>query len=208
MHCGSDRMIILYSSRSEVLKHWQAALGKHDIHICQYEQELLNLLSSKTKSILVLEVRQHDDIEDFLAFVKEKFPLVDVMLLSNKPNYAEGFPLLKLGIKAYANTYMASQHLSDAIDAIQAGNTWLYPEFIQIMIGEISQQSKPLHVKNEASEKLTSRERQIAFLVKEGLGNKEIALKTNITERTVKAHLSAIYEKLGIKDRISLALLI
>jgi DNA-binding NarL/FixJ family response regulator len=54
--------------------------------------------------------------------------------------------------------------------------------------------------------KLSSREQEIASLVKEGLSNKEIAKHSNITERTVKAHLSSIYEKLHIKDRVALVI--
>ena len=55
---------------------------------------------------------------------------------------------------------------------------------------------------------LTERELQVLHLLAEGLSNKEIALALAITERTVKAHLSSIYEKLGVSDRLALAVLL
>ena len=53
---------------------------------------------------------------------------------------------------------------------------------------------------------LTSRELMVAEQVAKGASNREIAEALDITERTVKAHLSAIFEKLGVRDRVQLAL--
>jgi DNA-binding NarL/FixJ family response regulator len=53
---------------------------------------------------------------------------------------------------------------------------------------------------------LTQREREIATLIGIGESNKQIARRLTITERTVKAHLTEIFRKLGIGDRLRLAL--
>ena len=53
---------------------------------------------------------------------------------------------------------------------------------------------------------LTEREYAVAVAVGKGLNNREIAESLGITERTVKAHLTAIFEKLGLRDRVQLAL--
>ncbi|UUA74872.1 helix-turn-helix transcriptional regulator [Cellvibrio sp. QJXJ] len=53
---------------------------------------------------------------------------------------------------------------------------------------------------------LTGRERAVAELVAAGKTNKEVARELDITERTVKAHLGASFEKLGVRDRLQLAL--
>ncbi len=55
---------------------------------------------------------------------------------------------------------------------------------------------------------LSQRERQVAEAAARGATNKEIARAMGITERTVKAHLTAAYEKLGVRDRMQLSLLI
>ena len=54
---------------------------------------------------------------------------------------------------------------------------------------------------------LTKRERQVAQSVSNGLSNREIAARLNISERTVKARLTAVFQKLGVRDRVQLALL-
>ncbi|CAN0295859.1 unnamed protein product, partial [Chrysoparadoxa australica] len=51
-------------------------------------------------------------------------------------------------------------------------------------------------------------EKQTALEAAKGFSNKEIARLLNITERTVKAHISKVYEKLGVKDRLQLALML
>jgi DNA-binding NarL/FixJ family response regulator len=54
--------------------------------------------------------------------------------------------------------------------------------------------------------RVTPRERQIVDLLSAGASNKEIAKRLNVTERTVKAHLTAIFRKLGLSGRLQLAL--
>ena len=54
---------------------------------------------------------------------------------------------------------------------------------------------------------LTKRERQVAQSVSNGLSNREIAERLNISERTVKARLTTVFQKLGVRDRVQLALL-
>ncbi len=53
---------------------------------------------------------------------------------------------------------------------------------------------------------MSEREREVAFAVAEGLTNKSVAQRLDITERTVKAHLSAVFDKFGVRDRMQLAL--
>ena len=70
----------------------------------------------------------------------------------------------------------------------------------------INSESEKVDKKTDLSE-LSSREREIADLIYQGLTNNEISEKTGITPRTVKAHTSSIYSKLNVKDRIGLVLL-
>ena len=144
------------------------------------------------------------DPEAAMQLLQEQ-PSARVMVLSDTPSYAEGSRLLPLGIRGYANSYIHKTHLDQALHAIASGNVWLYPEFMQELIhkatGSVATNEKVL-------EKLTERERETALLVKEGLSNKEIASKLSITERTVKQHMSHIFEKLNVSDRLSLAMLL
>ncbi|MDD3325117.1 MAG: response regulator transcription factor [Sulfurospirillaceae bacterium] len=201
-------MTILYSSKAEVLKHWSGAFSGKNVAVCEDENSFYDVLEqSGEDAIVLMEKRQYPNIEEFLSLLQKDFPSVKIMLFSNKPSFEEGYGLLKFGIKTYANTYMSHTHLKDAFEAVTNGNVWLYPEFIQIMICAFSSSSNiPQNNCTDLLKKLSEREIQIALLLKKGLSNKEIALRTGISERTVKAHLSSIFEKTGIKDRLSLAL--
>lgn len=201
-------MILLYSSRPEVINHWIVALAKEEVCICENEQQMYSAIDTiDGEIILCVEHRHHDNIEAFLELFQTTYSHIKIMLFSAKPSYEEGHALLKFGIKTYANTYMDHIHIQDAVKAVKHGDVWLYPEFIQMMIHELSLPEPTLHVKQEIlRHPLSEREMQIALLLKKGLSNKEIAERTGISERTVKAHLSSVYEKTGTKDRLSLAL--
>lgn len=203
-------MVILYSSHTEVLLHWQNALKEQDVHVFHYEKALLSFLQTlHVNVILLMEERHYDDgIEGFLNLLQEEYPYVKTMVLSQKPSYVQGSEFLKFGIKAYGNTHMAPIHLNEALDVVKNGDIWLYPEFIQMMIQTHASQKTSLSSRADLLEKLSHKEREVALLIKEGLSNKEIASREGTTERTVKAHLSSIYEKIGVKDRLALALVL
>ncbi len=131
---------------------------------------------------------------------------LQLFVLSTSPSYEEGAALLPLGIRGYGNLYMHGDHLHQALDVIASGNVWLYPEFMFALIRSATAAAPNTHA--ELLEKLTERERDTALLVKEGMSNKEIAARLGITERTVKQHISHIFEKLGVGDRLSLAMLL
>ncbi len=130
---------------------------------------------------------------------------LNLLVLSDNPNFEEGSKLLVMGIKGYGNSFMFKLHFDQAISMIQSGNVWLSPSFVQEMITQIKSDKMDYHA---ILEKLTEREREIALHVSDGMSNKEIAIALDITERTVKQHMSHIFEKLNVSDRLSLALLL
>ena len=133
------------------------------------------------------------------------YPAVKILVLSAAPNFSEGVSLLQKGIRGYGNAYMQKVHLEQAISTIQNDAVWLYPEMMQelILLGSNSAVSN-----EDVLASLSPRERDVAKEIEKGLSNKEIASALGITERTVKAHLSAVYEKLEVSDRLALAMLL
>jgi two-component system, NarL family, nitrate/nitrite response regulator NarL len=203
-------MIILYASHSEIIEHWHSSLKEEEIHVSRHEKELLSFLGAlHVKVILLLDEQCYgNEMEGFLDLLHSDYVHVRIMVLSQKPSYVQGSRFLKYGVKAYGNTYMDPIHLQEAVAVVKQGDTWLYPEFIQTMIQTLLTPKASLHVKHDLLEKLSTKERDVALLIREGLSNKEIAVRVGTTERTVKAHLSSIYEKIGVKDRLALAILL
>jgi len=84
------------------------------------------------------------------------------------------------------------------------GGLWVGPELMARVVGAAGRALAPLAKAQQPL--LSGREAEVAREVVKGLSNKEIAAKLGITERTVKAHMGAIFEKLGVRDRLQLVL--
>jgi DNA-binding NarL/FixJ family response regulator len=89
------------------------------------------------------------------------------------------------------------------------GGIWIGQELLQRLIQASIQRvsNQPEYVEGLLAQ-LTKREKDVAIEAAKGLSNKEIARILDITERTVKAHLAATFERLGAKDRLQLALML
>lgn len=128
-----------------------------------------------------------------------------VMVLSTTPTFEQARLALELGAKGYGNAMMHESYLLFACQAILEGNIWLSPEYIKLLIQKLPQ----MHAKEtNPLTHLSHREAEVATLLAQGDSHKDIAEKLDITVRTVKAHASAIYCRLNIKDRLALALLL
>jgi len=137
----------------------------------------------------------------------ENFKHCKIALLSDNPSFKEGYQFLGFNLKAYANTYMAIMHYKQLISMLKSDNSWFYPEFTtQLLNYAIESRCKDKKSDGEL-EKLSNKEKEVVLLVVKSLKNSEIAQRLDIKERTVKQHLSNIYAKLDIHDRVSLALM-
>jgi DNA-binding NarL/FixJ family response regulator len=88
----------------------------------------------------------------------------------------------------------------DGIRAVSRGESPINPRAARELLGARSGGSA------EASVQLTPREIEVLTLVREGLANKQIARRLGITERTVKAHLTSTFSRIGVRDRTQAAL--
>jgi len=121
------------------------------------------------------------------------------------PSPQQGVKLLSAGARGYINRLAYTDTLKAALDVVANGETWAGADTISYLLANQAESPAPARL-NTAEQVLTERELQIATLVLEGLGNKEIARELEITERTVKTHLNAAFNKTGCKTRLQLAL--
>lgn len=119
--------------------------------------------------------------------------------------------LLKAGMRGCCNINIEPNHLVQVVTAVNNGELWIRRTLTGRLIDELSH--TPLKIKTYRAtlgllNKLTQREYDIALRVGDGEHNKQIAQACKITERTVKSHLTEIYLKLGVTDRLNLALVL
>lgn len=117
--------------------------------------------------------------------------------------------LLKAGIRGCCRNDIKPEHLKQVVLAVQDGELWVRRTLTCRLIDELGKttsKNKAYRATLGLLNKLTQREYDIAVRVGNGESNKLIAQSCEITERTVKAHLTEIYLKLGVTDRLNLAL--
>ena len=202
--------ILLSSANSTVVTRWAGLLNERfDTEKAQSLDELKTLCASRKFDAILLH-RMLIDMPSFSGLINTS-PAARFFLLSDRPDEEEALLFLKLGIVGYGNTYISSPRLIEALGVITNGGVWLGQKIIQRLIMDISGNAKGDGEKDTAGPamaKLTRAERHIAELIARGQSNLEIAANLNITERTVKAHLTSIYAKTKTGNRLNLALLI
>ena len=200
--------ILLCSANETVLERWSELLDKHELEQATTLIELKRLCSGDKFDLLLMH-RSMVDVDAF-SEIRRSYNSIRILLLSDRPDEEEGLTFIKLGISGYGNTYISTARLSEAVNVITHGAVWLGQKVMQRLILETYARAKEKAASNseEKLKKLTKREREIAELVAQGQSNLEVAANLGITERTVKAHLSSVYEKTKTGSRLNLALLI
>lgn len=142
-----------------------------------------------------------------LASLREAVALgARVVVMSATPTETEAFAALNEGARAYCHLEAAPRQLREIGLVVQHGGLWMLPGLVQRLMA-LSQRVVPAPAApHPGLDTLTARELEVAEQVARGASNREIADALAITERTVKAHLSIVFEKLAVRDRVQLAL--
>jgi two-component system nitrate/nitrite response regulator NarL len=148
-------------------------------------------------------------IANTITAIMKSYQGAKIVVLANAPNHAESIHALKLGAMGYCHAHIAPAVLKEIKAVITHGGLWVGQDILQALIATSSKSvtNRPEQVETLLS-KLTKREKEVALEAAKGSSNKEIARVLSITERTVKAHLASIFERLGAKDRLQLALML
>ena len=170
----------------------------------------LRIIEKEMKYAETLVILHHlndfkDDIEYFIKQIQE-YKNIYLIALSNTPTNLEGCKLLRLGYKSYLHSISNYQILKSAIESVITGNIYLYPELMQFLISQvgINQENK----KDKNLDILTPKEMEVLKLISKGYSNSKISKELDIAEVTVKKHIGSMFQKLDVKDRLSLALIL
>jgi DNA-binding NarL/FixJ family response regulator len=168
--------------------------------------EALGLIASTRPDLVLLDLRLAQarglDLLPRLASSSYAPPVLIVTAFPDEPVIADA---IRLGAKGVVPKDASRETLLAAIRDVAAGRLWLPPELTAKVIATLTQGASASLT--ERLGLLTPRERDIVVLVGEGLKNREIAERLAIAEKTIKGHLTNIFLKLGVQDRLALALL-
>jgi two-component system nitrate/nitrite response regulator NarL len=229
----SQLNVLVTSSIVQIRNRWNRALRS----ICTvYEAEDQSSLHDQTEklkpAVILLDaalpgLRITTDLPSILNLSS----MSRIIVLTAWPEDQEAVLALKKGAKGYCNTEIDPVQLRRAIRMVLKGELWVSRSVIPWLLeknktlarhhfstapliygtNDFGSLDEKMHWMKEipfSLHRLSIREKEIAYLVADGASNKEIAIGLKIAESTVKAHLTSIFRKVGVPDRLSLALLV
>jgi DNA-binding NarL/FixJ family response regulator len=189
------RMLIDGNARMKVVA--EAGSREEAIAVATREQPDVILLD------LVLGQENGTDLIPELLKAAEE---VRILILTGLHDPREHRRAVQLGAMGVVIKETSSDLLLKAIQKIHEGEFWLDRFTTASLLTDMRQANKPKkqETADDRKGKLTVREREVITLVGEGLRNKQIADRLCISESTVRHHLTSIFEKLGVADRLEL----
>lgn len=135
-------------------------------------------------------------------------PETKVVVLAAPKSMLDQTQALRLGVAGIVSADLDSNVLMRAIWQVAEGEVWFNQKLLSDLLADKygSSQNKTKKCALLRNDELTSREMEVVSMIGQGLNNRDIAARMFISEATVQRHLSTIYSKLQIKDRLNLAI--
>ena len=169
--------------------------------------DALSLAASEHPEIILLDLDLGGDsgmalIADLIAAAGES----RIIILTGLRDPEAHRQAVLLGAMGIVKKEKAAEVLIAAIERVHAGEAWLDPSLMAGVLTEMTRSGKGRKADPEKDKiaALTNREREVIALVGEGIKSKEIAGRLFISETTVRHHLTSIFDKLGVADRVEL----
>src|SRR5918995_1592538 len=176
--------------------------------------DVIKIVERTKPDILLLDLKMpKGDVVQNLLDVGARNPTTRVIILTAFSEEESVLNAAKGGAKGFVPKGVPSTTLLQAIKAVHNGASWIDKEipswetFEEIVQGQAATH-KLIPQLDESIKTLTKREMEILRLVAEGLTNEEIGKRIFISEKTVKTHLTNIFDKLKVNNRFKAALLI
>jgi len=178
----------------------------HDVVFCARSvDEAISRLQAERPDLLILDVSMKDGGGlAILSAIRSSGSTVPVIFMTVHIRPDQTLEAIKLGVDGVVLKDSDPNELLTCIGQVLSGNKSIAPFVMeQALVHSIS---APANDSNALST-LTDRELEIAGLIRAGLRNREIAARCGLTEGTVKVHLHSIFQKLGIKSRSELIIM-
>lgn len=208
---GPSRILIV--SRYELVREATSALLSTNVSfaisgkIQLADDQGTNATEIQESDLALIICSPGEDIGPIASILKIN-PKLNVVVVAEKLDIESQARAVELGAVGIVHTEQSARVLFEAIRQIGIGETWLN----QTLLSKLLKSQNVLNGKvlngdfAPKAEALTPRELDVVRMIGEGLKNKEIADKLHISEATVRHHLSSIYGKTGVDDRLNLVI--
>lgn len=181
----------------------------HIVNTVKSPKELMEFVSNKDIDI-VLFCLLEDDLNniDVIPELLSATPNTKIVIILPPNDSLDQTKLLKIGVSGIVGCDQKEEVLIRAIEQVSEGGVWLNQKIIAQLLGNGSGSTNG-HAKQKepfANDRLTNREMEVVGEIGKGLTNRQISDKLFISEATVRHHLSSIYGKLQVDDRLNLVI--
>lgn len=196
-----DDHVVIRSGLRMLIEHDQ---NMRVVAMAGNQEEAMERAANETPDVIILDLLLGDeDALNFLPELCQTSPKSRVLILTGVQNPDSHRRAIRRGAMGIVLKEHAADQLLKAIKKVHEGEVWIERSMVGDMIQELS---RPAMVDPELVkiESLTEREREVIALVGEGLKNKQVGERLFISETTVTHHLSSVFSKLEVSDRLEL----
>jgi DNA-binding NarL/FixJ family response regulator len=169
--------------------------------------EALALTAGEKPNLILLDIDLgSENALDFLPELRNAATEARVLILTGLKDSETHRRAARLGAAGLVLKENAAEVLLKAIKKVHQGEVWLDHAMVSSLLREMTQTDKKIDPDAANIASLTGREREVVTLIAEGLKNKQIGERLFISETTVTHHLTSIFSKLGVSDRLELVI--
>jgi len=204
--------ILLVDDEDMLLDSLEIILSMKDMEItgkAHDGNEALEILKEKTCDLALVDLNMQGmgGIE-LIGRIRDEYPEIKILVLTTFYDDKNITDAISRGADGYLLKDSGKESIFGAIEQILNGSSVLDPKVVKRLTMLLSGKNSGEESGNSITCELSDREKEIAYLISEGLNNRQIANKLYISEGTVKNYISNIYDKTGIHDRVKLAMLL
>lgn len=190
--------VYIYSKSESFKAHIDQVMGSHVRH----RSDLLSLKATMD-DVVIIHASSYSDLQ--LTDLLKQHSDLRIAIADDLPDLGKMLRYTNLEVSAYCNAYMAKSHYSQLVLMLEEGHSWFPPSLLSQALALAHSSVRPEESDEQLNE-LTARQKQIALSIAEGKSNKVVAEECGIAERTVKSHLTQIFNKLNVSDRVGLVI--
>jgi DNA-binding NarL/FixJ family response regulator len=200
--------VIVISNYRLVRESLKQLIESHkDLSVSElHDAELREVQEISPADVAVVYMNDQEEM-DVISEIRELLPDIRIVAVIAGTNLEAQAAALNLGAAGIVKREQNFRLLIEAIRQVSKGEVWLNQTLLSKILTGNKSQKKPNSSEFLSIESLTAREIQVIALIGLGLKNKSIAEQLCLSEATVRHHLSSIYGKLGVEDRLNLVIL-
>jgi DNA-binding NarL/FixJ family response regulator len=161
--------------------------------------EAIDLVADTDPDVVLMDLSMPElDGVEATRRISERFPRSRVLVLTSFSDQTRILDALTAGADGYLLKHAEPDEIAAGIRSVYEGGSPLDPKAARVLLESRRTRRQTVN--------LTDREREVLLLVRGGLANKQIARRLGISERTVKAHLTSVFQRLGVTDRTQAAI--